>query len=297
MKSRFPSAGDAVLAILFGIAILFFSAEALSLTCSVGTSCSNVVVFKLSNNTGGHAELPSQSNYAYSVCCSEPGTTLNNTCTGNNITVLKLSDVTNAHVEEASYTDYGNSACMSSSNGTLNCQYSSSCSSIGSSYNCLASISDVTNAHVGDCSAYSTKVCCAFLTSVTHNLVFQLNESVAWWGDSLLASGTLADINNRPLSGVTVSVNLSSQAQCSGSTNALGSWSCFLTAPMASGTYTYTAFTNLTAQNFTLIVAPNYGTKPSGTLSRGVVTLPVLMQERDGTIRIENILIMAYRTK
>ncbi|MCK9446841.1 hypothetical protein M0Q50_08285, partial [bacterium] len=40
------------------------------------------------------------------------------------------------------------------------CDYADSCSTLGDDYVCLASISGDTNAHVGECSIYSTKVCC-----------------------------------------------------------------------------------------------------------------------------------------
>ena len=129
-----------------------------NLNCSIGTSCSGTTVFKISNSTNAHAELPSQNNYTYYVCCTGI-TGLGNDCNAaNKIVVLKLSDITNAHVEENSYSNYPNNVCLSAPTGkTIICNYNSSCST---GYSCLASISAETNAHVGDCNVYSIKICC-----------------------------------------------------------------------------------------------------------------------------------------
>jgi len=146
---------------LFSLFILANSAEA-ALSCSVTSgSCANTTVLKMSALTNAHAEVPGQTNYNYYVCCSGV-TDLGNSCSGNYAIALKLSALTNAHVEKNSYTNYTNNACISASTGsTVICSYSTDCSTLGSDYVCLASISGNTNAHVGNCNAYSTKVCCA----------------------------------------------------------------------------------------------------------------------------------------
>lgn len=41
------------------------------------------------------------------------------------------------------------------------------CATLGEGYVCLASISGGTNAHVGDCSAYTSKVCCQVTSPVS----------------------------------------------------------------------------------------------------------------------------------
>jgi len=122
------------------------------------------LVLKMSDTDNGHAELPGQPLYNHYVCCS--GNSLGNTCQGKYDTVLRLSENTNAHVETLS--NYPNSACLSTTYGTetpysstIKCNYAESCSSLGSLYTCLASISADTNGHIGDCNAYATKVCCA----------------------------------------------------------------------------------------------------------------------------------------
>jgi len=151
------------IAFLFTITIflVFIPNLSLAFSCSISTSCSGITVFKISSLTNAHAEFSNQTNYGYYVCCNETG--LGNSCSGNYTRILKLSSSTNAHVEKKTYTNYpdSNAICLSISNGNIDCQYSSDCSTLGSNYICLVSISSDTNAHVGDCNAYSTKVCCA----------------------------------------------------------------------------------------------------------------------------------------
>ncbi|KUK49842.1 MAG: hypothetical protein XD75_0167 [Parcubacteria bacterium 33_209] len=133
-------------------------------TCSVSLenqddpSASAVSVFNIHSLTGGHAELATQTNYSNKVCCE--GSSLSNECLGGTA-VLNLYDVTNAHVEKNTQTYYSNSVCLSGLLKNITCSYASDCLTLGEDYVCLASIpAGDTNLHVGDCSAYSTKVCC-----------------------------------------------------------------------------------------------------------------------------------------
>jgi len=88
--------------------------------------------------------------------------TLGTFCTGNYVTVLRLSGTTDAHVEKGTLTNYENPVCLSVSAGnTIICKYVDDCSTLGPDYTCLVSISGETDAHAGDCNAYTTKVCCA----------------------------------------------------------------------------------------------------------------------------------------
>lgn len=147
---------------LFILSILLISilpSQTLALTCSVDTTCSGIVVFKMSSTSNAHAELPTQTNYGYYVCCSDSG--LGNSCSGNYAVALRLSSDTNAHVEKNTFSNYPNQVCLSTSTGSVDCNYASDCTTLGSNYVCLASISSDTNAHVGDCNAYQTKVCCS----------------------------------------------------------------------------------------------------------------------------------------
>jgi hypothetical protein len=158
--------------ILIAVLLAFLPSSALALSCSIATSCSGVTAFKISSTTNAHAELPTQTNYGYYVCCS--GTGLGNSCSGTYTQVLKLSSTTNAHVEKKSYTNYGSAICLSISGGSIDCQYETNCANLGTNYVCLASISSDTNAHVGDCNAYSTKICCA--ATVCGNNVVESGE-------------------------------------------------------------------------------------------------------------------------
>lgn len=138
---------------------VYAASTPLSCTITSGT-CSGVIILNLQALTNSHAELNSESNYSYKVCCQ--GTNIGNSCTGTHAVALKLSATTNAHVEENGQSNYSNNACISYSptGGSITCAYANSCATLGSDYVCLASISGATNAHIGDCSAYTTKVCC-----------------------------------------------------------------------------------------------------------------------------------------
>lgn len=162
------------------------SVHAGSLTCSITTSaaCTGTVILRMSDVTNAHAELPSQSTAAYNnavVCCSGV-TGLGNSCSGTNATVLKLSDVTNAHSEINSQTNYTNNACISvGAGGYVNVGYqATNCSGYDAT---LASIESNTNSHVGDGTAYTTKVCAsASSTALIQTLSFSLSANSASFG-------------------------------------------------------------------------------------------------------------------
>ncbi|MFA5086917.1 MAG: hypothetical protein WC470_01280 [Candidatus Paceibacterota bacterium] len=128
-------------------------------SCAVRSSACNsgeVAILNLQALTNSHAELSSQSNYSYKICCS--GTDIGNSCAIPHAVVLKLSAETSAHVQETGA--YANEACLSNAaaKGTMACVYTSVACETG--YICLASISGANNSHIGDCNAYITKVCC-----------------------------------------------------------------------------------------------------------------------------------------
>jgi len=129
------------------------------LSCTVATSCpAGVVLYRLYDPTGNHAEMSSQSLYPYMVCCTGI-TGLSNSCSGTYATILKLSSTTNAHVEEYTQTNYsGNDACLSvPSGGYVHVGYqATNCSGF---HTTVGSITATTNSHVGDGDAYIIKVC------------------------------------------------------------------------------------------------------------------------------------------
>ncbi|MCK9626632.1 MAG: DUF2341 domain-containing protein [Bacteroidales bacterium] len=168
-----------------------------NLSCFVTSgTCSGTTVFKLYDYLGGHAELSSQSNYLFKVCCT--GTGISNSCSGNYGTVLKLSGATNAHAEKNNQSNYsGSNVCLHSDSMSVFCDYNTSCSAIGSDFVCLASISDNTNAHIGDCSSpYTNKVCCRIGAIISDcSVKVASSKSIALKNiDIQLCSG--ADINN-----------------------------------------------------------------------------------------------------
>ena len=157
------------LSILIAIFFLFFTQSLVTaLSCTIrfgGCSSEETCIFKLSDLRNAHAETCSQTNYNYSVCCSESGRALSTSCSEAYDGVIRLSDTTNAHVRDYDLGDgtYPVRICLSSdiSTDNVDCVLLSNgdCSSIG--YECLASVSASDNAHVGDCNAYSTKICCS----------------------------------------------------------------------------------------------------------------------------------------
>ena len=137
------------------------SAAPASLVCSVGFGgCGGATILRL-EDPGHHAEHHSQSHYSYRLCCT--GADIFNDCSNSHKEiVLKLSSLTHAHVEKKNYDDYPSiyDACLSSKHRNVSCAYATDCSSLGGGYVCLVSISGDTNAYVGDCTVYPTKVCC-----------------------------------------------------------------------------------------------------------------------------------------
>lgn len=134
-----------------------------TLSCSVSTTCASpgVVVLRMAGAANSHAELPSQSAYTQLICCSGI-TSLSNSCSGVFAVALRLSGTTNAHVEENTQSTAvynGNNACLSApTGGAVSIGYQTGgCSGFDTT---LASISQTpTNAHIGDASAYTRKVC------------------------------------------------------------------------------------------------------------------------------------------
>ncbi len=150
-----------------------------TLSCKVTTSCSSgITVLKMSDVSNAHAELSSQSNYPYVICCTGvPG--LLNQCTGNYETVLKLSSATNAHVEENTQNNYPEQACLQvPENGIIEIGYKAeSCEGYDT---ILGSISSITNAHIGDADAYPLKICATGLVAGT--ITFSISNNNLGFG-------------------------------------------------------------------------------------------------------------------
>jgi hypothetical protein len=148
------------------IAIVAFSAvaSAQQFQCSVKSSCTGdeSEIFSMWDVTNAHAEIASLDNYPYKVCCGGLGMVgaspvIGSQCSGRYTAALVLSSQTNAHAGNPLVSGYTERVCLSTQVGQPWCTVVNTCPS---GTVCLASISSDDNAHVGDCGAYSRKVCC-----------------------------------------------------------------------------------------------------------------------------------------
>jgi hypothetical protein len=132
----------------------------------------------MSGATNAHAELPSQANatYANNVVCCSGVTGLGNACTGTFATALKLSGTTNAHSEQNSQANYANSACISvPSGGSVSIGYqATNCTGFDTT---LGSMTGTTNAHVGNTTAYATRICGTAAGAAAQTLTFSLSAN------------------------------------------------------------------------------------------------------------------------
>lgn len=157
---------------------LFKFASAGTLSCSITTAaaCANTVIWRMSGATNAHAELPSQATVAYDnnvVCCGGV-TGLGNSCADVFAVALKLSGVTNAHVEQNSQVNYANDVCVQApSGGSVSVGYQETdCVGFDTT---LGSMSSATNAHVGNTTAFTTKICAT--ATATQTLTFSLGAN------------------------------------------------------------------------------------------------------------------------
>lgn len=128
-----------------------------------------------------------------------------------------------------------------------------------------------------------------------NNVNMTLNISKVWWGDGVLASGSVFNSTNGSVSDVTVRVQFNNTVFCSATSNSTGGWSCGFAAPNETGSYQLDANISNTKFSATLTVAPNYGEKPSGTTERTVYEQPMLIQEPTGKIQIVFVRVLVWR--
>lgn len=158
--------------------IVFYPAWAGSLSCTITTNaaCTQTKIYRLSDTTNAHAELANQANSNYDgnvVCCTNV-IGLSNACSGTNAIALKLSSTSNAHAEQNTGNSYsGDNACISvPAGGSVTVAYqATNCTGFDTT---VGSIEAVTNSHVGDASAYPTKIC-ATASGVPQTLVFSIS--------------------------------------------------------------------------------------------------------------------------
>lgn len=130
------------------------------LQCSVTESCTDTVVYRMSDTANAHASLANETDYTYAVCCKEVG---GDVLSLTGTPFMHLSSNHNAHAESINETDYEVNISISATSGTINCSNSSSACAQG----CLGTISAATNAHVADCitDPYSTYICCDYTST------------------------------------------------------------------------------------------------------------------------------------
>lgn len=170
--------------IFFFVLCFVCVAYAGTLSCSVTTAaaCTDTVIFRMSGASNAHAELSGQANANYNsnvVCCSGVSG-LGNSCSGTFATALKLSGVTNGHAEQNSQVNYANSVCISvPSGGSVSVGYqATNCNGFDTT---LGSMTAATNAHVGDGTAYTTKIC-ATASGVPQSLTFSISDNSIGFG-------------------------------------------------------------------------------------------------------------------
>lgn len=184
-----------VLMVVAGLITTPFSVFAGTLSCTVTTSCpTGTVLLRMYDPNGNHAEMPSQSNYSYMVCCSGVVGLGTSCVSGVNATVVKLSSTTNAHIEQNTEANYsGNDACLSvAAGGAVSVGYqATNCSGFDTT---IGSMTATTNSHIGDGAAYSVKICATALPSQT--LTFSISDSSIGFGSLSTSQATYATGDN-----------------------------------------------------------------------------------------------------
>ena len=99
---------------------------------------------------------------------------------------IKIVGVTNAHSEQNSQVNYANSACISvPSGGSVSVGYqATNCTGFDTT---LGSMTGNTNAHTGDGTAYTTKIC-ATAAEGSQSLTFNISDPAIGFG-TLVSSG------------------------------------------------------------------------------------------------------------
>lgn len=165
-RSKTGSAGEqgrawtGLLAALLPWILVIAPVIALSCTVTTSTLANETLVMNLANSTNAHGELPTETNYAYHLYCSDPVFTLGTNCsTGANI--LNLSNSTNAHGSVIPNAGYTTHVCLSIAGTGISC--GSTNGTIPVNTTCIVTLANATNAHFSECSnPYPYQVYCGF---------------------------------------------------------------------------------------------------------------------------------------
>lgn len=126
-----------------------------------------------------------------------------------------------------------------------------------------------------------------FASSSSYILTLNLNTSLAWWNDSINASGEAKYLDGTPITG-SVSLRVDKIYSCPDSTD--GNWYCLFNAPNEIGSFlvlvNITNSSGFSFYNQTILkVSPNYGKKPISSTDRVVFELPMIIQDLNGEIK------------
>jgi hypothetical protein len=282
--------------ILVALMIKYSFSQTTKITCSVETSCSYTPAFRISDLTDAHAELSTQSNYPYIVCCRIDGTslTVSQEISGG---FIGLSTPTDAHVEAGSQNNYGYHLEFRPGYGDVFCEVADSCQDYDT---CLVSISDLTNAHVGDCTTnpYQKKICCTFGSLV---ITLDLNASKAEWGDDIKVWGR-ASKNNLPLQDATVYLRVNKEVYCTVQTNSTGDYSCIFKVKreridnlnVSATVVDPTSLKKKTAYK-TLSIIASFGYEDYGKKEMVCEEMPKVIQNPDGSIDVAMIKVCVWK--
>ncbi|MEM5794485.1 MAG: hypothetical protein QXS48_00375 [Candidatus Aenigmatarchaeota archaeon] len=114
-------------------------------------------------------------------------------------------------------------------------------------------------------------------------VTLNLNSSVSWWQDTILAYGEAKDFNGMPIQNAEVKIFVDREITCP-NTNSTGHWSCVFNAPEE--IKNHQIFVNISGiSNFTFLkVSPYYGKIASST-NRIAYEEPMLIQDLNGKIK------------
>ena len=185
------SSWQILLFLAMGSMLIVFASNAVSaatLTCSIINSsqnCRQAAVLSLQNDSGGFVNAHTQNatsssaKYNYTLCCDSDVSIFDRCSDG--VTFLRLFNLTSAHVQIPNYTEmfpnatnYTTPACLSAFPSSVDCTIERNTSALCSSSDrsCLISMAssepadaNQTNAHVGPCDKYETKVCCRIISA------------------------------------------------------------------------------------------------------------------------------------
>ena len=129
--------------------------------CEIKTSCDIIAepcFLSLSGLTDAHTSVSCpKAGFGYELCCPN-SYTIDPGCQAG---VISLSDSIDAHTSVYNVGSFNTDVCVKAANPTktASCRYITS-GNCNYDETCFVSLTNTTDAHIGGCSDYSTKVCC-----------------------------------------------------------------------------------------------------------------------------------------